>query len=155
MAEYDINQVTRYVLVRKETGATDTFVPDLAEFRRRDEAEKVLKALNARQMPDLTSHGAVGAELFERFMLEGEAEKALKGASVQGGVNEVHEEPCPVKDGQFVDALVKRVMGDTLLKAAVMTLHEIAQGKEDPAAHAHWVMGFLCREATRETDIQR
>lgn len=46
--EYDIKQVTRYVLVRKDhdpSAATPVETIDLAEFRRRDEAETVLKAL--------------------------------------------------------------------------------------------------------------
>jgi hypothetical protein len=41
---YDIKQVTRYVLVRSKEGYNPA--TDLAEFRRRDEAEEVLKALN-------------------------------------------------------------------------------------------------------------
>lgn len=66
MAEYDIKQVTRYVLVRKEraeyechaqsgeplvgTRVRDT---DLAEFRRRDEAETVLAALHRAHYEEL------------------------------------------------------------------------------------------------------
>ena len=41
---YDIKQVTRYVLVRSKDGYNPA--EDLAEFRRRDEAEAVLAKLN-------------------------------------------------------------------------------------------------------------
>jgi hypothetical protein len=43
---YDIKQVTRYVLVRTSVSRDMAHAKDVAEFKGRDEAEAVMKALN-------------------------------------------------------------------------------------------------------------
>lgn len=54
MAEYDIHQVTRYVLVRKVPGETEMWFSDLGEFKRRDDAEAVLRTMNGVQHQPIT-----------------------------------------------------------------------------------------------------
>lgn len=52
MAKYDIKQVTRYVLVRKPATEYAGSDMDVAEFKRHDEAERVLASLRAMSPED-------------------------------------------------------------------------------------------------------
>lgn len=61
MASYDIHQVTRYVLVNKDAGK----ITDVAEFPRRDEADRALQGLygHSLSVSDFRALEAAFAEL--------------------------------------------------------------------------------------------
>lgn len=97
---YDIKQVTRYVLIKKDAGKTT----DVAEFPRRDEAETALAALTAASIKD---YGAVGDGVTD------DTEYVRRAVAIHAPVAEAHDEYIrrrDLADLQAVDLAYERTI---------------------------------------------